>query len=141
MILANGYRTMFLFFCPYNTTDPATLKSHLHPTHRFCLYLKLITLAGITWIFEVLSFYYGDTNHGWNVWLIADVVNGLHGLGVFVVLVVCRRRIRKELGNKRILCFRTPASWAAESADSDEGGLHSDGMLLWAGFPMRKPDA
>lgn len=94
--------------------------------------MRLITLAGITWILEVLSYFYNDITHDWNIWLIADIVNVLHGLGVFVVLVVCRRRIRQELANKRILCFRTPASWATER-DSEERGLHADGTNLAEG--------
>lgn len=39
-------------------------------------------------------------------------MNGLHGVLIFCVLVLCRRRIRKELAGKRILCFMAPASWS-----------------------------
>lgn len=89
--------------------------------------MKLITLAGLTWIFELLSFYYG-TNDRYTIWLLPDVLNSLHGLGVFLVLVVGRRRVRKELAGKRILgCCTAPAAWANADADSEEGGLHEDG--------------
>lgn len=81
----------------------------------------------MTWIFELLSFYFGN-NERFSFWLIPDLLNSLHGLGVFLVLVVGRRRVRKELAGKRILCCCTaPTSWADADADSEEGGLHEDG--------------
>lgn len=83
-------------------------------------------LAGITWIFELASYHYGDHNHGWNMWLVTDVMNALLGVGVFLVLVVCRPSVRRELAGKRFLyCLRMPASWAEHDPDSEEGGLRA----------------
>lgn len=95
-------------------------------TYKFGLYLKLFMLAGLTWIFEVLSYQFGgSTYNGVSYWLIADVINGLHGLLIFFVLVVWRRKIRRELAGKRILCFRAPASWA-EVENPEEEQLNDD---------------
>lgn len=44
--------------------------------------------------------------------IVVDVINGMQGVLIFVVLIIGRRRIRQELGGKQICCCRAPASWA-----------------------------
>lgn len=58
---------------------------------------------------------------------ITDILNALHGVLIFCVLVVWRRRVRKELANRRIICLKTPASWA-ENRDPEEEQLN-DGIV------------
>lgn len=59
--------------------------------------------------------------------LIADVINGLHGVLTFFVLVVWRPRIRKELAGKRILCCIAPTSWS-QTEYPEEEGLNEEGI-------------
>lgn len=40
------------------------------------------------------------------------MVGFIHGIFIFLVLVVWRERVRRELSGKRILCFTCPESWA-----------------------------
>ncbi|XP_055684881.1 G-protein coupled receptor Mth2-like isoform X1 [Lutzomyia longipalpis] len=76
--------------------------------YKCMLYLKLFLLVGLTWIFEVFSYSYGDNS--W-FWIVVDIVNSLHGLLIFLILVVWRQRVRKELAGRKICCIRAPDSW------------------------------
>lgn len=84
-------------------------------------------LAGLTWILEFLSSYFkSDNNHNnhppFSYWMLVDAINILLGLFVFLVLIVWRPRIRKELAGKRILCFYVPDQWA-NGGQTDEDCL------------------
>ncbi|XP_037029890.1 G-protein coupled receptor Mth2-like [Bradysia coprophila] len=92
--------------------------------YKFTLYFKLFILAGFTWIFEVLSYHF-QKDFDISYWFITDILNALHGVLIFCVLVVWRRRVRKELANRRIFCLRTPASWA-ENRDPEEEQLNDE---------------
>lgn len=98
-------------------------------THRCILYLKMFLLGGFTWIFEVLSYTFNDHAPSAWIWMIVDAFNCLHGVLIFLVLVVWRQRIRKELAGKRILCFMCPAKWANVN-DEEEMCLESEGNVL-----------
>lgn len=74
------------------------------------LYVKLIVVMGITWIFEVLSFADGSKN---DFWLPTDILNGLQGLIIFLLLVAMRKRVRKLLAKKRPCGIGFPKSWVA----------------------------
>lgn len=59
---------------------------------QFTLYLKLFVLMGITWIFEVISFFVQRETYGSSgnyVWLVFDIINIMQGLIIFLVFV-CR---------------------------------------------------
>ncbi|KAK8747615.1 hypothetical protein OTU49_016496 [Cherax quadricarinatus] len=62
---------------------------------QFSLYLKLFVLMGVTWIFEVISYFVQrkakDSNTNY-VWLVFDMINIMQGLIIFVVFV-CRRAV------------------------------------------------
>lgn len=88
------------------------------------LYLKLFLLGGITWILEVLSYTFSAEIKNSYFWAGIDFFNCLHGVLTFFILIVWRRRIRKELAGKKILCFRAPESWS--NVESDEQDLKSD---------------
>ncbi|XP_055626904.1 probable G-protein coupled receptor Mth-like 11 isoform X2 [Toxorhynchites rutilus septentrionalis] len=91
--------------------------------YKCMLYLKLFLLAGLIWIFEIISFHIeapeGSQNRSW-FWILIDSINCLHGVLIFFVLIVWRQRIRRELSGRRILCFRGPASWAQLKDDEQE---------------------
>lgn len=67
-------------------------------------------------------------------------MNGLHGVLIFCVLVLCRRRIRKELAGKRILCCMAPASWSQieypeeEHLNIGDGKIARDKLSWWSNF-------
>lgn len=72
------------------------------------MYLKFFLLVGLTWIFEVASFMAGDNI----VWLFFDVINALHGFLLFLILVVFRARVKRELAGKRLCCcLHAPEHW------------------------------
>ncbi|XP_070167649.1 G-protein coupled receptor Mth2 [Polyergus mexicanus] len=82
------------------------------------LYFKLVLITGITWIFELLSFAI-DTNI--EFWILTDLLNGLQGFIIFLLLVVMRKRVRKLLAKKRPCGIDFPKSWAAyENEECEE---------------------
>lgn len=91
------------------------------------LYVKLFLLGGFTWIFEVLSYVFNEHSPSAWFWMVVDAFNCLHGVLIFFVLVVWRRRIKKELANKEILCYTCPSHWANVEDDEEEVCLESEG--------------
>ncbi|XP_065084458.1 probable G-protein coupled receptor Mth-like 1 [Ochlerotatus camptorhynchus] len=89
--------------------------------YKCMLYLKLFLLAGLIWIFEIISFHVEDgrLNRSW-FWFLIDSINCLHGVLIFFVLIVWRQRIKRELSGRRVLCFRAPAHWAQLKDDEQE---------------------
>lgn len=62
---------------------------------QFSLYFKLFVLMGVTWIFEVISYFVQretNTVSGNYVWLVFDLINIMQGLIIFAVFV-CRRAV------------------------------------------------
>lgn len=57
--------------------------------------------------------------------ILKQIVSAIHGLFIFLVLVVWRERVRKELAGKRILCFTCPHSWA-DAVNIEEERLQVD---------------
>uniref|UniRef100_A0A182Q2Y8 G-protein coupled receptors family 2 profile 2 domain-containing protein n=1 Tax=Anopheles farauti TaxID=69004 RepID=A0A182Q2Y8_9DIPT len=95
--------------------------------YKCMLYLKLFLLSGLIWVFEILSFHMSEglVPQSW-FWIIVDAVNCLHGVLIFFVLIVWRQRIKRELANRRLFCFRAPARWA-ELKDDEQEHLHDEG--------------
>lgn len=60
-----------------------------------------------------------------NFRIFTDIVNGLQGFLNFIVLVVWRKRIRKELAGKNIFCFKGPDKWS-DLKDSEEEELNPE---------------
>lgn len=60
-------------------------------------FLRLVLLASIwfTWLFEILSAKYPDAIP--QFWFVMDVINSVHGVIVFVVMVICRKSIFSKL--------------------------------------------
>ncbi|CAL1675409.1 unnamed protein product [Lasius platythorax] len=75
------------------------------------LYIKLVLVMGITWIFELMSFAI-DTKID-EFWIPTDLLNGLQGFIIFLLLVATRKRVRKLLAKKRPCGIVFPKSWAA----------------------------
>uniref|UniRef100_A0A182JSW5 G-protein coupled receptors family 2 profile 2 domain-containing protein n=1 Tax=Anopheles christyi TaxID=43041 RepID=A0A182JSW5_9DIPT len=95
--------------------------------YKCMLYLKLFLLSGLIWVFEILSFHMSEglVPQSW-FWIIVDAVNCLHGVLIFFVLIVWRQRIKRELANRWLFCFRAPARWA-ELKDDEQEHLHDEG--------------
>ncbi|XP_040155822.1 probable G-protein coupled receptor Mth-like 11 [Anopheles arabiensis] len=95
--------------------------------YKCMLYLKLFLLSGLIWVFEILSFHMSEglVPQSW-FWIIVDAVNCLHGVLIFFVLIVWRQRIKRELANRWVFCFRAPARWA-ELKDDEQEHLHEEG--------------
>lgn len=89
--------------------------------------MKLFALGGVTWIFEVLSYTFKE--HGLSAWFwfIIDAINCLHGVLVFLILIVWRQRIRKELAGKKILGITLPSKWANVDDDDEKEICLSEG--------------
>lgn len=77
---------------------------------KFHLYVKLIFVTGMTWIFEIISFFDKDNGDAW-YWISIDILNGLQGVVIFIVFVVSRMRVRKLLAEKRPFGINFPGSW------------------------------
>uniref|UniRef100_A0A182VWZ4 G-protein coupled receptors family 2 profile 2 domain-containing protein n=1 Tax=Anopheles minimus TaxID=112268 RepID=A0A182VWZ4_9DIPT len=94
--------------------------------YKCMLYLKLFLLSGLIWVFEILSFHMSEglVPQSW-FWIIVDAVNCLHGVLIFFVLIVWRQRIKRELANRWVFCFRAPARWA-ELKDDEQEHLHGE---------------
>ncbi|XP_020278460.1 G-protein coupled receptor Mth2-like [Pseudomyrmex gracilis] len=85
------------------------------------LYIKLVLVMGITWIFELLSFAV-DTKIE-EFWIPTDLINGLQGFIIFLLLVATRKRVRKLLAKKRPCGIVFPKSWAAYEDEECEAVL------------------
>ncbi|XP_032664451.1 G-protein coupled receptor Mth2-like [Odontomachus brunneus] len=85
------------------------------------LYIKLVLIMGITWIFEVISFAV-DTKIE-EFWIPTDLLNGLQGVLIFLLLVATRKRVRKLLAKKRPCGIGFPKSWAAYEDEECEAVL------------------
>uniref|UniRef100_A0A336L5Q9 CSON003460 protein n=1 Tax=Culicoides sonorensis TaxID=179676 RepID=A0A336L5Q9_CULSO len=80
--------------------------------------LRLILLASIwfTWLFEILSAKYPDVIP--DFWYAMDIVNALHGVIVFIVMVICRKSIFSKLnGNSSNWSIFTNSSRSGSSDD------------------------
>ncbi|CAO1435791.1 unnamed protein product [Diamesa serratosioi] len=93
--------------------------------YKWMLYFKLFLLGGCTWIFEVLSYTFRHHQPSKWLWTIVDCVNCLHGVLIFLVLIVFRKRIKKELANKKVLWFKVPNEWA-DTQDDEQQCLEND---------------
>ncbi|KAG5313522.1 MTH2 protein, partial [Pseudoatta argentina] len=69
---------------------------HNENKQRFNMYLKLFIVMGITWVLEILAWVIGTNILPVFIWYLADIINALQGLIIFVVFV-CRRKIKKML--------------------------------------------
>ncbi|EGI67199.1 PREDICTED: G-protein coupled receptor Mth2-like [Acromyrmex echinatior] len=85
------------------------------------LYIKLVLVMGITWIFELLSFAIGSKMD--EFWIPTDLLNGLQGFIIFLLLVATRKRVRKLLAKKRLCGITFPKSWAAYEDEECEAVL------------------
>ncbi|XP_012233604.1 probable G-protein coupled receptor Mth-like 1 [Linepithema humile] len=85
------------------------------------LYIKLVLVMGITWIFEIISFAI-DTKMD-EFWIPTDLLNGLQGFIIFLLLVATRKRVRKLLAKKRPCGIAFPKSWAAYEDEECEAVL------------------
>ncbi|XP_018395288.1 PREDICTED: G-protein coupled receptor Mth2-like [Cyphomyrmex costatus] len=85
------------------------------------LYIKLVLVMGITWIFELLSFAVGSRMD--EFWIPTDLLNGLQGFIIFLLLVATRKRVRKLLAKKRPCGIAFPKSWAAYEDEECEAVL------------------
>ncbi|EFN87167.1 G-protein coupled receptor Mth2 [Harpegnathos saltator] len=85
------------------------------------LYIKLILVMGITWVFELISFAV-DTKMD-EFWIPTDLLNGLQGFVIFLLLVATRKRVRKLLAKKRPCGIGFPKSWAAYEDEECEAVL------------------
>ncbi|XP_071563288.1 G-protein coupled receptor Mth2 [Temnothorax nylanderi] len=85
------------------------------------LYIKLVLVMGITWIFELLSFAIGSRMD--EFWIPTDLLNGLQGFIIFLLLVATRKRVRKLLAKKRPCGIAFPKSWAAYEDEECEAVL------------------
>ncbi|XP_046601623.1 G-protein coupled receptor Mth2 isoform X1 [Neodiprion lecontei] len=91
---------------------------------RCKLYLKLASVMGITWIFEVLS---STTGSEWlQYWLVTDVINSLQGFIIFLLLIASRKRVRKLLAKKKPFGINFPKRWAAGEDEESEVILEDD---------------
>ncbi|XP_046401778.1 G-protein coupled receptor Mth2-like isoform X2 [Ischnura elegans] len=90
------------------------------------LYVKLCVVMGVPWIFEVISFMYKSVQGHWRI---ADTINALQGLLIFLV-VVCRRRVVQALAkrqwSRKVVCALCPRRCTAgPDAELDAPMLHS----------------
>lgn len=85
------------------------------------LYIKLVLVMGVTWIFELISFAIGSRMD--EFWIPTDLLNGLQGFIIFLLLVATRKRVRKLLAKKRPCGIAFPKSWAAYEDEECEAVL------------------
>ncbi|XP_058799868.1 G-protein coupled receptor Mth2-like [Phymastichus coffea] len=82
---------------------------------------RLAVMMGVTWIFEVVSFAFEDTNPLY--WILPDILNVMQGLFIFALFVVWRKKVRKLLAERRPFGVPFPKSWAA---CKDQERCHED---------------
>jgi G protein-coupled receptor Mth (Methuselah protein) len=73
-----------------------------------------------------LSYLFNDHEASAWLWVIIDAINCLHGFLVFCVLIWWRKKIKKALADRQILCFICPSKWA-DIDDEEEMCLENEG--------------
>ncbi|XP_065215072.1 G-protein coupled receptor Mth2-like [Planococcus citri] len=88
---------------------------------RFHVYLKLFSMMGISWLMEILSYFYQDESIIWDV---IDVCNMLQGTFIFFIFV-CKRRViillNKKIYPKKMLIeenMRSNSSYSNSNANN-----------------------
>ncbi|XP_055588437.1 probable G-protein coupled receptor Mth-like 3 [Uranotaenia lowii] len=119
MLSINIFLFIWTSFHLHNSDISADRKKALR--YKCMLYLKLFLLAGLIWIFEIISFHVPEASlyRSW-FWILIDSINCLHGVLIFFVLIVWRQRIKRELSGRLVFCIRCPASWAQLKDDEQE---------------------
>ncbi|XP_058799867.1 G-protein coupled receptor Mth2-like isoform X2 [Phymastichus coffea] len=95
---------------------------------RCTMCMKLSLLMGVSWIFEVISFAFRETNQLF--WLIPDLLNASQGLIIFIFFVVSRTKVRKLLAERRLCKIPFPKSWAGykDHEKSEENFIDEIGL-------------
>ncbi|CAL8098922.1 unnamed protein product [Orchesella dallaii] len=91
--------TLYYIYKSQKMAKMSGMKSNMLK-HKIRFFGKIFMLAGVTWIFEVIS--WACTEPGkplhW-IWKLLDLVNILQAIAIFVVFV-CNRKTLKELSEK-----------------------------------------
>lgn len=111
ILLVNISMFLSLIVSLAKTTQYTSEKKHRSHKFKCILYFKLFTVMGICWIFEPLSDLLQVEGHGY-LWLATDIINSLQGLIIFFLLVVFRKRVRRDLANINVIRNRLPREWA-----------------------------
>lgn len=113
-----------ILFCASASKLCSLSKSSEARAFQFTLYLKLFVLMGVTWIFEVISFFVQRETHGSStnyIWLVFDLINIMQGLIIFIVFV-CRRavliRVCEVLCGVSYAKEKFPAHYLSTEADA-----------------------
>ncbi|KAH1015233.1 hypothetical protein HUJ05_012997 [Dendroctonus ponderosae] len=102
--------------------------------YRVKLCLRLCVIMGITWSIEIFTFILNSdksSTAGRIVVFILDLVNTLQGVLIFLILVVFRKRVRRELANKNLCNIKFPNSWKyLEDEEMDSAEQKTNGTIL-----------
>ncbi|KAJ0173646.1 hypothetical protein K1T71_010795 [Dendrolimus kikuchii] len=97
--------------------------------YKFVLTVRLIIVMGLPWIFEMISTFY--SKHIF--WAIMDVFNALQGVLIFLLLVVCRKRVLKAMHRHGWLdCVSGQIEKFLATADDEEENViqHTDVPMI-----------
>ncbi|KAL1130004.1 hypothetical protein AAG570_012947 [Ranatra chinensis] len=96
-------------------------RSQTNEERRFLLYLKLFTIMGISWVFEIISWAssgHQDVESWW--WYATDALNAFRGFFIFAV-VCCKKKVfnlfRAKVNRAFNLGPRTPPARKAPSTE------------------------
>ncbi|KYB26825.1 G-protein coupled receptor Mth-like Protein [Tribolium castaneum] len=93
--------------------------------YRLLLCVKLFFIMGISWIFELLSAAFQESNPLQVIWHVTDVLNTLQGILIFLILVVFRKRVVRGLADRSFCGIRLPGRWRG-AADDECGEIEEE---------------
>ncbi|BAO49480.1 G-protein coupled receptor Mth2-like [Alphaentomopoxvirus acuprea] len=68
--------------------------------NMYLIEVKLFIIMGITWLFEIMSYYLSDIHYLSYLWAITDYINAIQGILIFLVLIVFDKQTHKDLYRK-----------------------------------------
>ncbi|CAH0550484.1 unnamed protein product [Brassicogethes aeneus] len=85
--------------------------------YRLKMCIKLFFVMGISWLFEFLSVFakYKQLTVLKHILIITDIINGLMGLIIFLILVVFRKRVIRGLAERSVCNYRLPSTWRRQT--------------------------
>ncbi|XP_063536626.1 G-protein coupled receptor Mth-like isoform X2 [Cydia strobilella] len=108
--------------------DSATTDHHRNDRQRLLLYVKLFTIMGVSWILEVISGEYAQTNI---VFRIIDAYNVMIGVFIFIIFV-CKRKIFRLMKKRFNETFRISHS------DSGDGPIGHRDVRNWKEYQQQR---
>ncbi|KAL9912134.1 methuselah-like 10 isoform 3-T3 [Glossina fuscipes fuscipes] len=70
---------------------------------RFCLFLRLFLVMGVTWTWEIMSYFVGSKVSWSKIFYVGDVCNAIQGFIIFMLFVM-KKKVKELITNRIFHC-------------------------------------